>query len=36
MTRFVGGTPVPVPMRQEHDFRLDPDELAGLVTQARG
>jgi aspartate/methionine/tyrosine aminotransferase len=32
LTRFVGGTPVPIPIRQEHDFRLDPGELAGLVT----
>ncbi len=32
LTRFVGGTPVPIPIRQEHDFRLDPDELASLVT----
>ncbi len=32
VTRFVGGTPVPIPIRQENDFRLDPDELASLVT----
>jgi aspartate/methionine/tyrosine aminotransferase len=32
LTRFVGGTPVPIPIRQEHDFRLDPGELASLVT----
>ena len=32
MTRFVGATPVPIPIRQENDFRLDPDELARLVT----
>jgi aspartate/methionine/tyrosine aminotransferase len=32
MTRFVGGRPVPLPIRQEHGFRLDPDELARLVT----
>lgn len=32
MTRFVGARPVPIPMRQEHEFRLDPDELASLVT----
>ena len=32
VTRFVGGTPVPIPIRQEHEFRLDPDELAALVT----
>ncbi len=32
MTRFVGATPVPIPIRQENDFRVDPDELARLVT----
>jgi aspartate/methionine/tyrosine aminotransferase len=32
VTRFVGGIPVAIPIRQEHDFRLDPDELASLVT----
>ena len=32
MTRFAGATPVPLPIRQEHDFRADLDELAGLVT----
>jgi aspartate/methionine/tyrosine aminotransferase len=32
MTRFVGATPVPIPIRQEHEFRLDPDELRSLVT----
>ena len=32
VTRFVGGTPVPIPIRQENDFRLDPGELASLVT----
>jgi aspartate aminotransferase len=32
MTRFVGATPVPIPIRQEHQFRLDPDELRSLVT----
>lgn len=32
MTRFVGGRPVPIPIRQEHGFRLDPDELVRLVT----
>jgi aspartate/methionine/tyrosine aminotransferase len=32
MTRFVGATPVPLPIRQENDFRLDPDELGRLVT----
>ncbi len=32
VTRFVGGVPVPIAIRQENDFRLDPDELASLVT----
>ena len=32
VTRFAGGVPVPVAIRQENDFRLDPDELASLVT----
>jgi aspartate/methionine/tyrosine aminotransferase len=32
VTRFVGGTPVPIAIRQENDFRLDPAELATLVT----
>jgi aspartate/methionine/tyrosine aminotransferase len=32
VTRFVGGTAVTIPIRQENDFRLDPDELASLVT----
>lgn len=32
LTRFVGGTPVPIPIRMEHDFRLDVDELATLIT----
>ena len=32
ITRFVGGTPVAIPIRQSNDFRLDVDELAALVT----
>ena len=32
ITRFVGGTSVPIPIRQERDFRLDVDELASLIT----
>ena len=32
VTRFAGGVPVPIAIRQENDFRLDPDELASLVT----
>ena len=32
LTRFVGGTPVPIPIRMEHEFRLDVDELVSLIT----
>src|SRR5579864_3262547 len=32
MARFVGGTPVPMPLREERHFRFDPDEFRGLVT----
>jgi aspartate aminotransferase len=32
LASFVGATPVPVPLREEHGFRLDPSELAALVT----
>jgi aspartate aminotransferase len=32
LTRFIGASPVPIPIRQAHDFRLDPDELAALIT----
>src|SRR3954467_169191 len=32
LTRFVGATPVPIPIRMSNDFRLDVDELARLVT----
>jgi aspartate/methionine/tyrosine aminotransferase len=32
MTRYLGGTPVPLPLRPEHDFRPDLDELRALVT----
>jgi aspartate aminotransferase len=32
LTRFVGATPVPIPIRMERDFRLDVDELASLIT----
>jgi aspartate/methionine/tyrosine aminotransferase len=32
LVRFVGGTPVPVPIRMANDFRLDVGELASLVT----
>lgn len=29
---FVGGTPVPLPLREERQFRFDPDEFRSLVT----
>jgi aspartate aminotransferase len=29
---FAGATPVPVPLREERAFRMDPDEIASLVT----
>jgi aspartate aminotransferase len=32
MIDYVGGTAVPCPIRQENGFRLDPAELASLVT----
>jgi aspartate/methionine/tyrosine aminotransferase len=32
LTRFVGGTPIPIPIRMENEFRLDVDELAALIT----
>jgi len=32
VTRFVGGTPVPIPIRMANEFRLDIDELASLIT----
>jgi aspartate aminotransferase len=32
MVNYVGGTAVPCPIRQENAFRLDPAELASLVT----
>ncbi len=32
LTRFVGATPVPIPIRMANDFRLDVAELASLVT----
>ncbi|HEY3063421.1 MAG TPA: pyridoxal phosphate-dependent aminotransferase [Chloroflexota bacterium] len=32
MVRFVGGTPVPMPLREERRFRFDPDEFRSLVT----
>jgi aspartate/methionine/tyrosine aminotransferase len=32
LTRFVGGVPVPIRLREESGFRMDLDELAALVT----
>jgi len=33
MARFAGGTPVPLPIRQEREFRADLDELESLITK---
>jgi aspartate aminotransferase len=30
---FAGARPVPLPLREEHGFRVDPEELASLVTE---
>ena len=32
LTRFVGATPIPLPIRMANDFRIDVEELEGLVT----
>jgi len=32
MINFVGAKPVPIPLREERDFRLDVDELVSLIT----
>src|SRR5579859_5784992 len=32
IARFIGATPVPLPLREENQFRPDPEELAALVT----
>ncbi|MFB3738662.1 MAG: pyridoxal phosphate-dependent aminotransferase [Candidatus Velamenicoccus archaeovorus] len=32
IANFVGATPVPIPLREEHGFRLDPAELASLAS----
>ncbi|HUP82771.1 MAG TPA: pyridoxal phosphate-dependent aminotransferase [Candidatus Limnocylindria bacterium] len=32
MTRYAGGTPVPLRLDENNDFRFDPDELRSLVT----
>jgi len=33
MINYVGANPVPIRLREELDFRLDVDELAGLITE---
>jgi aspartate/methionine/tyrosine aminotransferase len=33
MINYAGGTPVPIPLREERDFAMDVDELAGLITR---
>ncbi len=32
LTNFVGATPVPIHLREEKDFRFDPNEFADLIT----
>jgi aspartate/methionine/tyrosine aminotransferase len=32
VTKFLGATPVPVPLREEHDFRFSIEELQKLIT----
>ena len=32
MARYVGGSPVAAPLREENDFRMDVDEVAGRIT----
>jgi aspartate/methionine/tyrosine aminotransferase len=33
ITAFAGATPVPVPLREENGFAVDPGELASLITE---
>ena len=33
MARYVGGTPVPAPLREENEFRMDVAEVESLVTE---
>ncbi len=33
ITAFAGATPVPVRLREENDFRMDPDEVASKITE---
>ena len=30
---FVGGKPVPIPLKEERDFRMDPEDLVGNITE---
>src|SRR5258708_24713003 len=32
LTNFLGATPVPIHLREEKDFRFDPNEFADLIT----
>ena len=32
ISAYCGATPVAVPLREENGFRMDPDEVASLVT----
>ncbi|HKN20561.1 MAG TPA: pyridoxal phosphate-dependent aminotransferase [Terracidiphilus sp.] len=32
MIRYAGGTPVPIPLREQRDFAMDVDEMASLIT----
>src|SRR5947208_6301041 len=33
ISNFAGAKPVPVPLREENEFRMDPEEVASLVTE---
>jgi aspartate aminotransferase len=33
IARFAGAEPVPVPLREEHEFRMDPGEVESLITE---
>jgi len=33
ITSFAGATPVPIPLREDNQFRIDTDELARLITE---
>jgi aspartate/methionine/tyrosine aminotransferase len=32
ITSFAGAAPIPVPLREEHQFRMDPEEVSSLIT----